>query len=254
MRIPRFVFLSVPLLLATVAPVAPAQAVAGSFAPNPAPIGVPITFTATESAGVGLNLPSPCGWYRIHQGSQTGPIVPLGLACIQVIVPVAANGTFAFTWDQRDASSVQVPPGQYWVEVRTWDQQFTTLHVNWFCIAIQNPGEPAITAAGPARLGLNTPLQIAAPSEPGATWIVACSLDSNTPLAVPGLGICLSDPLFFGPFTAPLGVLDAAGNSSGLELIVPSAPSVLWQGLHVQSLIFGAVPVMTNDLSFTIQP
>src|SRR5262245_49002251 len=57
------------LLLSTAA--VQAQVVAGSFSPNPAPIGVPVTFTGTEAAGQGVQLPSPCGWYRIHQGSQT---------------------------------------------------------------------------------------------------------------------------------------------------------------------------------------
>lgn len=231
-----------------------AQAVAGSFSPNPAPVGVPLTFTGTDATGQGLNLPSPCGWYRIHQGSQTGPIVNLGIFCIQVIVPVAPNGTFSFTWDQQDANNVQVPADTYWFEVRTWDQGFNTLHVNWFAISIQNPGEPAITAAGPARVGLQTPLQITVPSEPGALWIAACSLDSNNPIVVPGLDIALSAPFFLEPFTSPVGLLDATGASTGLELIVPNSPIFLWQGLHVQSLIVGTTLVMTNDLSFTVQP
>ena len=52
-----------------------------------------------------------------------------------------------------------------------------------------------------------------------------------------------------------LGVLDGAGNSSGLELVVPGAPSVLWQSLHAQVLLFGPSGLrMTNDLSFTVQP
>jgi hypothetical protein len=172
-----------------------------------------------------------------------------------VIVPVAPNGTFSFTWDQLDANNQPVPPGTYWFEVRTWDTAFSTLHVNWFSISIQPLGAPAITAAGAAHIGQNTPLQISVPSEPGALWIAACSLDSNTPFTLFGLEFSLSIPVFLEPFTAPFGLLDATGNSSGLELVVPGAPHVLWQGLHVQSLILGAAgPVITNDLSFTIQP
>ncbi len=231
-----------------------AQAVAGSFSPNPAPPGVPITFTGTDASGQGLNLPSPCGWFRIHQGSQAGPIVPLGIGCPQVIVPVPPNGTFAFTWDQLDANSQLVPPDTYWFETRAWDQGFGTLHVNWFCISIQPAGAPALTAAGPARVGQTTPLQIAAPAEAGALWIVACSLDSNSPISAFGLDTCLSLPLFLEPFTTPLGVLDGSGSSSGLALVLPNVPLLLWQGIHVQSVILGAMPVLTNDLSFTIQP
>ena len=233
---------------------ASAQAVAGAFSPNPAPPGVPVTFTGTDALGQGLNLPSPCTWYRIHQGTQSGPVVPLGGGCPAVIVPVAPNGTFSFTWDQRNAAGQFVAPGTYWFETLAWDQGFQTLHTNWFCISIQPAGAPALTAAGPARVGQSTPLQITAPSEAGALWIVACSLDSNAPISVFGVDTCLSLPLFLEPFTTPRGVLDATGNSTGLALVLPNVPQFLWQGLHVQSLILGAAPVMTNDLSFTIQP
>jgi hypothetical protein len=229
-----------------------AQTVAGSFSPNPVAPGVPVTFTGTDASGHGVNLPSPCGWYRIHQGSQTGPIVNLGIFCIQVIVPIAANGTFSFTWDQRDATAQLVPPGTYWFETRVWDSGFTTLSIDWFCLSIQPAGVPALTASGPARLGLSTPLQVTAPTEPGALWIVAASLSSNNPIFP---GACLSDPIFFEPFTAPIGVLDGSGLSSGLALLVPSSPVALYQGIHVQSLIFGASSLLlTNDVSFTVQP
>lgn len=246
---------AISFLLALLVADASAQAVSGSFSPNPAPIGVPVTFTGTEALGTGCNLPSPCGWYRIHQGSQSGPLVPLGQFCIQVIVPVGPNGTFAFTWNQHDSSGQQVPPGPYWFEVRTWDQGFQQLSINWFCISIQPAGAPSLTATGPARVGLQTPLQVHAPSEPGAIWVVACSLDCNNPIAIPGLDVCLSLPIFLEPFTTPLGVLDASGDSSGLELVVPNTPLALWQGLHVQSLVFGAAGLLvTNTLSFTVQP
>lgn len=235
--------------------VLPAQTVAGSFSPNPVAPGVPVTFTGTDAGGQGIHLPSPCSWFRIHAGSQTGPIVNLGLSCPAVLVPVAANGTFSFVWDQRDDMGQLVAPGLYWFEVRAYDNGFTTAYTDWFCISIQPPGAPALFAAGPARLGQNNLLRITAPGQGGAIWVAAASLSSNAPIVVPGLDICLGDPLFFGPFTTPVGGLDAGGNSSGLELIVPAAPSVLWQGLHVQALLFGASGLLvTNDLSFTIQP
>lgn len=232
-----------------------AQTIAGSFSPNPVPPGVPLTLTCTDAAGAGLQLSSPCTWYSIHQGSQAGPIVDLGIACPAVIVPVPPNGTFSFTWDQRDSTGAFVPPGNYWVETRAWDNGFVVLHTDWFCISIQPAGVPALTAAGPARLGMNTPLAIAAPGMPSAIWVAAASLTSNAPIVVPGLNICLDVPYFIGPFTLPVGVLDGAGNSSGLELIVPGVPSALWQGLHVQVLLLGGSGLaMTNDLSFTVQP
>ncbi|HEX5051946.1 MAG TPA: hypothetical protein VFZ65_09255 [Planctomycetota bacterium] len=243
--------LVLPALAASLA----AQTIAGGFSPNPVAPGVPVTLTCTDAAGFGLQLPSPCSWFTIHQGSQTGPAIQLGLACPTVIVPVAPHGTFSFAWDQRDATGAFVPPGTYWFEARAWDNGFFVLHRDWFCISIQPAGAPALTAAGPARIGLQTPLQISAPTEPGAIWVAAASLSSNDPIVAPGLATCLSEPLFLGPFTSPIGVLDGGGNSSGLELIVPGAPIVLYQGLHVQALLFGSTGLaLTNDVSFTIQP
>jgi hypothetical protein len=245
------ILIAIPLLAAT----APAQAVAGSFSPNPVAPGVPVTLTCTDATGQGLNLPSPCTWYEIHQGSQAGPVVPLGIGCPAVIVPIAPNGTFQFTWDQLDANGRLVPPGLYWFETRAWDPQFSVLHTNWFCISIQPPGAPALTAAGPARRGQATALSIAAPTEPGAVWIAAAAFTSNTPFSIFGLDTCLSLPAFLDPIMAPIGALDGNGNSSGMALVIPNSPVVLWQSLHVQALLVGNSGLrLTNDLSFTVQP
>jgi hypothetical protein len=242
---------AIPLLVVAL----PAQAVAGSFFPNPVQPGVPVTLTCTDSTGQGVQLPSPCGWFHIHQGSQTGPQVQLGLFCPQVIVPIPPNGTFSFTWDQLDANGRAVPPGSYWFLTRVWDGAFSVLHENWFCISIQPAGAPALTAAAPARLGQTTALQIAAPAEPGALYIAAASFSSNNPVSFFGLDTCLSLPAFLDPLSAPIGFLDGAGNSTGLALTIPNVPVALWQGLHVQALIAGAGGLLlTNDVSFTVQP
>jgi hypothetical protein len=233
----------------------PAQAIAGSFSPNPVAPGVPVTLTCTDSTGLGLNLSSPCGWFDIFQGSQTGPQVQLGLFCQQVIVPVPPNGTFQFTWNQQDMNGRQVPPGRYWFQVRAWDGSFSAQVTDWFCISIQPAGVPALTAAGPARLNTTTALQIAAPAEPGAVYIAAASFSSNNPVSFLGLDTCLSLPAFLDLLVAPIGALDGSGNSSGLGLQIPNAPIALWFGLHVQALIVGNAGLqLTNDLSFTIQP
>ena len=245
------------LLVALSALAAPAgaQAIAGSFSPNPVAPGVPFTLTITDATGQGLTLSSPCTWFQIHQGAQTGPFVSINVACPAVLVPVPPNGTYAFTWDQRDDTGQLVPPGTYWFDAHAWSSGFTTLYRDWFCISIQPPGEPALTAAGAAHLGQNTPLQISAPAQANALYIAAASLSSNDPITVPGLATCLSAPIFIGPFTAPVGALDGGGSSNGLELIVPAAPSALWQGLHVQALLLGNNGLaLTNDLSFTVQP
>src|SRR5436190_4545349 len=115
----------------------PAQGVAGSFSPNPVAPGALVTLTCTDATGGGLQLSSPCTWFDIHQGSQAGPVVQLGLACPTVIVPIAPNGTFQFTWNQMDQNGRTVAPGSYWFETRAWDATFSVQHVNWFCISIQ---------------------------------------------------------------------------------------------------------------------
>lgn len=231
-----------------------AQAVAGSFAPNPVAPGVPVTLTCTDATGQGLQLPSPCTWYRIHQGSQTGPDVTPGAFCPTVIVPVPPNGTFQFTWNQLDANGRPMQPGTYWFLTRAWDSAFSVLHENWFCISVQPAGAPALTATGPARLGQATALQIAAPGHAGALHIAACSFTSNNPVSFFGLDTCLSLPAFLDTLVAPIGVLDGAGNSAGMALVIPNVPIALWQSLHVQALLVGGSMVLTNDLSFTVQP
>ena len=200
-------------------------------------------------------LPSPCGWYRIHQGGQTGPIVPLGQFCLQVLVPVAANGTFSFNWNQRDSTGALVPPGSYWFEVRTYDAGFAGIRTDWFPVSIQSPPTPALTATGPARVGMVTPMQISAPLEPGAVYAAALAFTSNVPLVVLGLQSDLDASLTFDFLQAPVGALDAAGQSAGLALAVPNSPFALWQGAHVQALIAGTAGLqLTNSIAFTVQP
>jgi len=248
--------LLLPALTAVaLAAAAPAQAIAGSFQPNPAPPGVPITLTCTDTTGLGAVLPSPCTWFTIHRGGQTGPIVPLGLFCPAVLVPVAPNGTFSFTWNQRDDLGALVPPDSYWFEVRTFDTGFTGVRTDWFCISIQPANAPALTAAGPARIGQVTPLQLSAPLEPGAPFIAALAFSSNVPLVVFGLQSCLDASLSLDFLIAPIGALDALGQSAGLALSVPNTPFALWQGAHVQALLAGTAGLqLTNSVAFTVQP
>jgi hypothetical protein len=247
----------VRLLLAAAAlsGAAPAQAIAGSFSLNPVAPTVPVRLTCTDTTGLGAMLPSPCGWFQIHQGSQAGPIVQLSVGCGQVIVPVAPNGTFSFNWNQRDSTGAFVPPGQYWFEVLTYDPAFTSRRTDWFPISIQSPPTPALTATGPARVGMVTPMQISAPLEPGAVYAAALAFTSNVPLVVLGLQSDLDASLTFDFLQAPVGALDTAGQSAGLALAVPNTPIALWQGAHVQALIAGNAGLqLTNSIAFTVQP
>ncbi|MGE3171730.1 MAG: hypothetical protein AB7O97_03830 [Planctomycetota bacterium] len=246
--------LAAPMLFALCA-LTPAQVHSASFTPNPVAPGQSVTMTVTDATGFGCNLSSPCGWYRIHQGSQTGPQISLGLFCPQVIVPVPPNGTFSFTWDQRDDTGALVPPGVYWVEVRTLDVPLSAFRSDWFCISIQPATAPALTATGPVRIGQVTPIQVSAPSEPGAIYLTAVGFSANAPIVLPGLDICMAAPLYLDFVVAPIGALDLAGQSSGLAIVLPNAPVGIWQALHVQTLLSGPSGlVVTNSLTFTIQP
>ena len=174
-----------------------AQAVAGSFSPNPVTPGAPVTFTGTDATGLGLNLPSPCTWFTIHQGTPTGPVVQLGIGCPAVIVPVAPNGTFFFTWDQLDASGALVAPGLYWFETFVFDPSFGATFTDFFCISIQPAGDPSLVMNGVVKVGQSTGLTVNSPADPNRPYLTALSLTSNTPFALSGLQFCLSiDPLF----------------------------------------------------------
>jgi hypothetical protein len=230
-----------------------AQSVSATIAPNPALPGVPITITGNDTTGSGLQLPSPCTWVAIHRGSQTGPVVNTGLGCPAVLVPIASYGSFQLTWDQTD-DGVPVPPGAYWLEVRTLDILATTFRTDWFCISIQQATDAALTAAGPVRVGMVTPLQISAPQEPGAIYLAAVAFSANDPISVFGLDTCLQPPIVIDLLAAPLGALDGNGNSQGLQLQIPNTPIATFQGVHVQALLAGSTLLLTNSLTFTIQP
>ena len=244
-----------------------AQAVAGSFSPNPVAPGTPVTFTGTDATGLGLNLPSSCTWFTIHQGTPAGPVVPLGIGCPAVIVPIAPNGSFSFTWDQLDASGALVAPGLYWFETFVFDPGFTTTFTDFFCISIQPATAPSLvqTSLGPfiAKVGQSTGLTISSAGDPGRSYVTALSLTSNNPINLFGLQFCLSPDVLLNislvnpgsVMTNSIGFLDAAGNSSGLTVNIPNDPSLAFQGFHTQALISGALGFkLTNDLSFTIQP
>jgi len=231
-----------------------AQALSGTFSPRvPAP-GQPITFTMTDAAGMGITLPSPCTWFEIRRGSQTGPQVQLGLVCIQVLVPVGANGSTFFTWDQTDINGRTVPPDTYWFRGRAFDAGFNPVS-DWFCVTIQPAGEPKLDVSSSPKVNTATTLTIDAPNDPGAIYFLGMSATANNPLQVVGLDICLSAPLFTGGLSAPFGPLDAGGSSGAITLNVPNLPSLAFQGLHAQGvLLSGGSFRKTNALAMTIVP
>jgi len=244
-----------------------AQTVAGSFAPNPAPIGQPITFTGTDATGAGFSIGTPCIWLRIHDGTPDGPLLQLNVGCGQIVVPVGPHGSHQVTWDQTKLVGnqlVQAPPGRYWFEAQVFVG--STVTTDWFCATIQdplNPSEPALSAPSAPRVGQPAPLALAAPADAGATYVALAALSSNRPFDVGPLSFCLSsDPLLRASlranatvFANGVGSLDGTGQASGLALLVPNDPQVAFRGLHVQALVLGSGgPRLSNDLALTALP
>ena len=100
-------------------------------------------------------------------------------------------------------------------------------------------------------VGQTTSFAVSSPADPLSPYGVLLSLSSNRPLAVPGLALCLSPPLFL----LGQGVLDPQGKSS-LASSVPQDPSLAFKGFHLQALILDAALNLktTNDVSITVRP
>ncbi len=238
----------------TTAALTPAQAVSLEFAPNPAPPGVPITFTLTDSTGVGRALPTRCTWLRIRAGSQRGPDLGLSFFCPPTVHQIPPNGTFSLLWDQLDRNQQSVPWGTYWIETITWDPTLTSVTTDWFCLSVQHPNAPSLTAAGPAAVGQITPLQIALPGSPGGLYWCGLSLDSRNPATILGLRTCLSLPITGDACLNAFGSMDGMGNSHGLQLLVPNLPALRHRGLQLQALLLDPNGIaLTNPLSLTVR-
>ncbi len=229
-----------------------AQHLSAEFSPNPAAPGAPVTFTITDASRSGLILSSSCGFFTIRHANLDGPPVGPSVACPQVLVPVGANGSFSFTWDQKDANGNPVGPGRYWFEARAFVPRLRRFVTEQFCLSIQGPDEPALIAGGVAQVGKTTGLTINSPKDDGALYLAVVSLSSNRPITVVGLDTCVSPPLFVTPLVNALGILDASGQAN-LAVRVPNLPELAFHGFHVQALLASRRFRITNGLSFSIR-
>ena len=260
-------FCSPALALLATAAAAHGQDIAVEITPSPALPGEPITVLANDATGAGLNLGSPCTWYEFHRGTPDGPVITFDIVCPGVVIPVGPFGSFGVVWDQTDASAggALVPPGTYWVRLAAWDPGFTTLYEDWACLSIQAAGAPALTRSTEAKLGASLDLEVSSPAHPGAIYVAAASLTSNHPIALPSVGLtCIDvDPVLVFSLTDPatfqnfLGVLDGAGQSSGLSIQIPNLPGLAYQPLKVQAFLLSegsSTVVATNGLAVSIEP
>ena len=259
----RWLAVFVPGLLFT--PSLVAQAVSGSFSPNPALPGEEVTFTGTDATGQGFVVPQ-CGWRKIHVGKPDGPTLPVR-PCVTLGFPVIApNGSYSVVWDQTldtDPGHTPVPPGTYWFEVETYDWDLLQGRTDFFCLFIQDASAPSLRQTGPVRVGSTTSLELSSPTDPFALYALAASWTSNRPLRGLGVPLCLSPDSLLdfslarpsGLFARGAGVLDAAGNARGVAVRVPNIPALAHRGFHVQALLRTSTGLeVTNDLSLTIQP
>ena len=219
-----------------------AQTVAGSFSPNPVAPGVPVTFTGTDASGHGVNLPSPCGWYRIHQGSQTGPIVNLGIFCIQVIVPIAANGRSR----SRGISATRPPASCR--PAPTGSRHASGTRASRRCRSTGSASRSSRPGAGADGVGAGptgSQRRRRSRRRPDRE-----RLDRGPPVVLNNPifpGACLSDPIFFK--------VHGAGRRVGRQrlerarAVGADSPVALYQGIHVQSLIRRQRAAAHDDVS-----
>lgn len=262
MKLALFAFLGTLALTSTPA----AQLVVGEFDQNPLPVGGTVTFTITDAGGSGFQLPTTCGDIRIYEGSQTGPQVGHNMICGAALTPVAAGGSYSFTWTMNDFFGFALPPGDYWWRSSVFDANLNPV-VDWYCLRVQDTG-PALTLGGTPQVGTSAPFSITG-GPGGAFYFVALSRTMNQPVSLPGpfqpapLDLCLSlDALFdisindpFSVMTASFGFLDAAGAGAG-SVDVPPIATLSMEPFQMQAILvdgFGTWST-TNGLSSWVRP
>lgn len=238
-----------------------AQRLAGHFSPNPALPGEPVTLTLTDATGGGFHW--GCDLEMIRVGEQDGPVVTVASGCNGALFFTPPDGSRVVGWDQNDVDGNPAAPGRYWFRARSFAPGDFALSVDWFCLSIQDANAPALRLVDDTRVGEATELQLTAPNEPFAPFLVLASITSNHPLSLPGLDLCLTPDLLFAVtlaaavspvFEPGLGWLDGAG-AAVVRAAIPDDPSLSFQGFHVQALLATAAGIVaTNDLSLTILP
>lgn len=111
-----------------------------TVSPQLAQPGTPITVTLTNGSNSLIQLPSSCTYSIVYAGQGCGSNPVFGPGCLAVITPIAPGQSHAMPWNQNDQNGVQVPDGEYSIEVRYWDANFTSL--TSCCANVTIGGEP----------------------------------------------------------------------------------------------------------------
>jgi hypothetical protein len=255
------------LLVAAVAASTPAQQLAVTVSPNPAPLGSTITVTA-NSVGAQVWTPFGCLITAVRQGSPTGPVVR-NFACTFLSVAIPPCGSAAAprtgTWNQTVTGGGIASPGLYYFEIQHVPAMFGSPTTSeFFAVRIDGPTpDPILSAAAPPTWNSFFPMTINAPLYPNDFYLVALSATTNTGIPIgPGQLLSLdNDVLFSLSFPAPLPIfqgfqsfLDPAGQSTGLGIQFPPNPGLLCFPFHAQGAVFpiGGGIALTNEISLIL--
>lgn len=221
-------FACVPLL-AVLCITAGAQGfVQATVGPQEAPLGCPIQITFSNDGPFG-GSGTPCP-YEVFDEDLELVYTP---SCAEVPIFMGPWGWITASWNQRDQSGQQVPPGRYFVRT-DFDVGPSTMHE----ITIGSV-EAGVVLLGNATIfetitGESRRFSLCSPNDPGGTYLLLASLSSTTGLATCGGVLPLDpDPLFAlsltpnAVFQGSVGTLNGQGSSTAPVFDLPENPNLV---------------------------
>jgi len=246
-----------------------AQVWSATASPAVANLGQPITITLESTVTLQMAGGSNCLINGIHQGSPSGPDLLLPGPCFMNLVWLSPGFPITTTWDQTDQSGAggsPVPAGTYFLRFNAWDNQ--TLRIMYVPVRIDDPQmsvqQPILSATGDPARGVPFLLDVADPSEPFGTYVIAASFTTNQGLTfAPNQHLALDQDILFdfsvptpfvGLWSGSIGSLDATGHASATAFTVPNVPFLVGLPIAFQAIVIGASGVdFGNAISRTIR-
>jgi hypothetical protein len=237
-----------------------AQQLSVTISPNPVPVGGTVTVTA-QAVTPGLLTPNGCLIQSVCAGQPNGtPVGVFGCTFVAVPIPSCGSGTFRqATWTANQ------PAGNYWMLIMHEPAPFSAITSEWYCVTVHDPvinPAPTLSAVNAATFGNAFEMSLSSPALAGAPYAVALSATTNTGIPYVGghaaldndflLALSLAQPpAYFVNFG---GVLDGAGLSPQIFLLIPPVPGATCLPIHAQAAILlgpGSF-VLSNALPITI--
>lgn len=246
------------LALAALVVTLPAQSLTGKCSPNPATVGQPISLVLDTYEASSVVLASGCGLATVRQGSPTGPIIYQPFICPAVIIAIAPGpGNRPIVWPGTDNRGNAVAPGLYFIEVVGWNNASVQVR-DFFPVRIDpatGPTAPTLTVNGTTGLGDMPILDITRPSQPGAIFVVAASLDTNVGQNIAGLSIALDNDFLFNQsfpvanpayFSGFVGALDGTGFGQAV-VTIPNIAGLAGFQLSLQAVVIGGTGLEVSN-------